>query len=77
LFREISLLFGGTPLATGVAGVCCERRRSAQEVKETFQKGTNVGGEGLVPRRTHRRGHTGSGCPTGETDRDRLEELLH
>jgi len=43
---------------TGVAGVCCERRRSAQEVKGTFQKGPNAGGEGLVPTRTHRRGGT-------------------
>jgi len=39
-----------------VAGVCCERRRSAQDVKETFQKGPNAGGEGLVPTPTHRRG---------------------
>jgi len=45
---------------TGVAGVCCERR-SAQDVKGTFQEGPNAGGGGLVPTRIGLRVRLGLG----------------
>ena len=51
---------------TGVADVCCERRRSAQDDQRN------------VPERCQcRRGHTGTWRPTGDTDRERPGELLH
>jgi len=43
-------------LTIGWAGVCCERRRSAHDGNGTFKEGPDTGGEGLVPRRTPRRG---------------------
>jgi len=46
---------------TGVAGVCCERRRSAQDVKGTFQEEPNAGGgtQGLTSDRGHGQGQAG------------------
>jgi len=55
-YGVLSLLCVCVSLTIGWAGVCCERRWSAHDVNGTFKEGTNTGGEGRMPRRTHRGG---------------------